>query len=327
MAEQTDTNVQYIKDSIDAYLGASVMGKSFTDVVEIYVDNKLGFKTTLQEYLDKNKDLTKEEIQQVKDIIKAEKEEAIKNFKEGASKDELKKKFDEFKSTAFEVGRALKSVPTEFIKVVSESVMPNVIGPVGPNPFSIVLKAYNGIVKLKRAIDRIFISLQMFITAAEALGIDKTQEFNAFVSPIANGLRTLQSTINNIKNKEEENASNIELQAKIEEAKKNWNYTFAGRDWDAESVEELARGNLFKMYQFPLTEDNRKDLFKAENKLDSNDAAKRQKAKWAHVIRKYDDWTRWFTKQLNTQKDSGAAATTSSGNGSSDAVYSGSTRN
>jgi hypothetical protein len=262
-------NVEYLKNSIDAYLGTSIMGYAFEDIISVYVDKKLGFETAEQEYLENNKDLTPDEVQDVKKAMKEEKEAAIETFKSGTSKDELKKKFNEFKSSAFEVGKAVKSVPTEFVKVISESIMPNVIGPVGPNPFSSVLKAYNGIARLKRSIDTIFISTQVLITSAEAIGIDKTPQFNAFISPFANGLRTLQTTIGNIKNKEE----------------------------------EMARGPLFKIFVFPITNDNRRDLENAVKKIGSSDAAKRQKAKWAHVILKYNDWLNWFKNEINKQQN------------------------
>jgi hypothetical protein len=296
-------NVEYLKNSIDAYLGTSIMGYAFEDIISVYVDKKLGFETAEQEYLENNKDLTPDEVQDVKKAMKEEKEAAIETFKSGTSKDELKKKFNEFKSSAFEVGKAVKSVPTEFVKVISESIMPNVIGPVGPNPFSSVLKAYNGIARLKRSIDTIFISTQVLITSAEAIGIDKTPQFNAFISPFANGLRTLQTTIGNIKNKEEEDASDVAMQAKIEEAKKSWNYRFAGKTWTADSVEEMARGPLFKIFVFPITNDNRRDLENAVKKIGSSDAAKRQKAKWAHVILKYNDWLNWFKNEINKQQN------------------------
>ena len=206
--------------------------------------------------------------------------------------------------------------------------MPNVIGPVGPNPLSIALKTYNSIARIKKVIDTVFISLQVFIGVAESLGVDKEPTFNTFMGTIAGPLRTLEAVMGNLKKKEEEQADDLELQAKIEEAKKNWSYPHdSGKVMTATDVEELARDDRFKMFQFPLTEGNRKDLRKFIKKgEDSSSSFKRRRGQDAEIILKYDDWTRWFQKQLNAKNDLGAKATTSSGTGQSDGTFSGDTR-
>lgn len=321
-------NADYLKNAIENYLGVSALGYTFDSIVELYVNKKLGFDTIEKEYLENNKDLDEADKQKVKDTIKAEKEAAIKLFKEGAGKDELKKKFEEFKAASFDLGKSLTSIPTEFVKAISESVMPNVIGPVAPNPFSSILKAYNGISRIKKVIDTAFISLQTLLNVSDSLGVSQTEGFNNLLNPIVNGLKTLDGTIQALKKKEAEQESDLELQAKIEEAKKNWSYPHGnGKVMNAEQVEELARGKDINMFQFPLTEGNRKDLRKFVKKgEDSSSSFRRRRGQDAEIILKYDDWTRWFAKQLNAKNDSGAKATTSSGNGSNDAVYSGSTR-
>ena len=321
-------NAEYLKNAIDNYLGVSALGFTFDAIVNVYVEKKLGFETIEKEYLENNKDLAADEVKKVKETIKAEKEAAIKLFKEGASKDELKKKFEEFKTASFDLGKSLTSIPTEFAKTISESVMPNVLGPVAPNPFSSVLKAYNGISRIKKVIDGAFVSIQTLINVADSLGVSKTDEFNQLLNPIVSNLKALEGTMQNLKKKEEEQESDLELQSKIEEAKKSWSYPHDnGKVMNAEEVEKLARDDRFKMFQFPLTEDNRKDLRKFVKKGDgSSSSFKRRRGQDAEIILKYDDWTRSFAKQLNAKNDSGAKATTSSGTGQSDGTFSGDTR-
>ena len=322
------SNTEYVKGAIDNYLGVSVLGFGIEKVIEIYVDEKLGFVKATEEYLEENKDLAEEEKQKVKDTIKEERDAAIKFFKEGFGKDEIKKKFDEFKSSAFQLKKEISAVPKEFTKAISEALMPNVIGPVGPNPLSIALKTFNSIARIKKVIDTVFISLQMFITVSEDLGIANTPQYNTFMGTIAGPLRALEAVMGNIKKEEEKQADNLELQAKIEEAKKNWSHPHdSGKIMTATEVEELARDDRFKMFQFPLTEDNRKDLRKFVKKGDgSSSSFRRRRGQDAEIILKYDDWTRWFAKQLNAQNDAGGLSSISSGTGQSDGTFSGDTR-
>ena len=121
---------------------------------------------------------------------------------------------------------------------------------------------------------------------------------------IAAPLKGLEGILGQVKKKEEEISTDVELQGKLEEAKNEWSYTFAGKKWNAKQVEELARGNEFKIFVFPLTSDNRKDLNKAIKQGEtSNNAAKDLKAANATVILKYDEWLNSVVQQLTKSKD------------------------
>jgi hypothetical protein len=322
---ESQSNVEYVREAIDNYLGASALAFTFGNIVDIYINKKLGFDELEKQYLDaKDKaTITPEEKEQIKENFKKQKEELKEYFTNGPGKDALKQKFDDLKATAFELKKSITDVPKEFAKMISEAAMPNVIGPVGPNPFSTVLKVFNGISRIKKILDSIFISLQTFISVSESLGISKTPQFEQFMGVIATPLRGLEALLASIKKKEEEHAEDLQLQGKIEEAKKGWSYPrHDNKIFNAEQVEELARGDDFKMFQFPLTEGNRKDLFKAAKKDDSANDTKRIKAYNAELILKYDNWLRWLIIEL---KKSQVAASGGGANTSNDAQLSGST--
>lgn len=307
-----ETNVEYLKGAIDSYLGVSALAFTFGSIVDIYINNKLKFDELGQEYLDKAT-LTEEEKKEVKDNIKKEKEALKEYFTNGPGKEELKKKFDELKATSFELKKTVSAVPKEFAKMIAEAAMPNVIGPVGPNPFSGVLKVYNGLARIKKVIDSIFISLQAFINVAESLGVAQTQPFEQFMGVIAAPMRGLEGLSSKVKKKEESLSADLELQGKIDEAKKGWSYVHDnGKTMNAKQVEELARDNRFKMYVFPLTSGNRKNLDKAIEKIYSPNVVNRIKAQDAKIIKKYDDWTNWMLAEL---KKSQQTAQNSGGSG------------
>lgn len=315
---ESQSNVEYLKGAIDNYLGASALAFTFGSIVDVYINNKLKFDELEKKYLD-DVTVTEEEKATIKENFKKEKEALKEYFTNGPGKEELKKKFDELKATGFELKKTVTEVPKEFSKMIAEAAMPNVIGPVGPNPFSGVLKVYNGIARIKKVIDSIFISLQAFITVAESLGVSETQPFEQFMGVIAAPIRGLEGVLGNIKKKEAEHSQDLELQGKIDKSKEGWSYQHdSGKTMTANEVEELARGDEFKMFVFPLTEDNRKDLRKFIKKGDNSSSSfKRRRGQDAEAILKYDDWTRWMLNELKksqkaaTQNDSAPSIPTS----------------
>ena len=321
------TNAEYVQQAVDNYLGTSALFWGFEEIVDIYIDKKLNAENWEEEYLEEQEGLIQEEIDAIKQYIKEEKEKLKEQFKNTDLKDELKKKFDELKITAKELKDDLKPIPAEFAKIMSEALMPNVIGPVGPNPLSTALKIYLGIARVKKLVDRAFISLQLFLTVAESLGINKTQPFNQFMAPLAASLRGLANLLERMKKKEEEGQDLLEYQEQVEKAKKDWSYTNYGESWTAQKIEERARGDNFKMFEFPLSSNNRKDLHKYEKQIDAYKSWKRQRAKTAIAILKYDDWLNWLINQLKKGNQQLASGASSGDSGStSQGQFSGSTR-
>jgi hypothetical protein len=321
---QAESNVEYVKGAIDKYFGASALIFSFEMIVDIYIEKVLMFEALLQQYIKKAEEAGAkvEEIKQIKENFKKEKDALVEYYLHGPGKEELKKKFNELKFTIHQLKTTITSIPKDFAKMVAEATMPNVLGPVAPNPFSTVLKIYNGIVTIKRTLDAIFIALQTFISVAESLGVSKTKPFEEFMGVIATPLRALEGLFGKVKEKEESLSADLEMQGKIDEAKKGWSYPHAnGKLMNAEQVEELARDDRFKMYQFPLTGGNRKDL-KNFIKKDGTDW-KARRADDAEIILKYDDWTNWMLAKLkNSQQAATSGGRVSTSN---DAQLSGST--
>lgn len=305
MAKETkiSTNAETVKIAIDKYLAASTIALTFEQLVPLYVDNKLGFSKLAAEYKKANPD---EDAKDIDDVVKVERDNTIKEFSEGFSKDELKKKFDDFKLSASEAQTAMSGVVKEFSKVIAESAMPNVVGPVAPNPFSIALKLFNGIARVKKLVDRTVISMRIFMTAAEALGLDKTDEYEKLMGIVAGPLKAIQSTI---AKKEAESTEDLELAQALEDAKKG--YTALTRDGQKQNGIDIEKviAEEFSIYEWPLNFKSKKQIAGAVV-FTGRQSLRNFRAKLAID---YDDWLNFTIKQLlesNNSTDSKPNITT-----------------
>ena len=158
-----------------------------------------------------------------------------------------------------------KLILKEFLKTTTEAAMPNVVGPVAPNPFSIALKIYNGLSKLKKIIDRVVISMQVFMTAVEALGLDQlppnhqfSKSYNALLGAIAGPLKKIQSSI---AKSEEDNAESMFIGEAIDKFKEGyWVDNFDGTGKINGRIIEEFIGEDQNVYEWPLTTSAKRKL-------------------------------------------------------------------
>lgn len=296
-----EQNLALVKQVVDGYLAAGAIAYGINEVIELYVDNKLGFKNLKAKYLKDNPDLTDEEKKQVEDAIAQERAKAVEHLTEGAGKDAFQKKFDDFKLASAEAFNNLKDLLSEMVKGFGESAMPNVIGPVAPNPFSIALKVYNTLSRIKKTLDRAFIALKVFMTTAEALGLDQApppNPYRAFINQIGNKLKPIQDKIN-AKENDPSYKQQLELGEALQSYKDNWKGGIRadGQTFTALEVEDLAREDDFKIYTFPADEDSRKKLRNYADYKQSNQEKITRKLN-AELILKYDDYLKWAYNQL-----------------------------
>ena len=273
-SDSTDNeNAKIVKEAINTYLGASAIAEVLKriDIVEIYVDYKLGFAKLKEDYKKENPDIDPDEIDKAVD---AERTYAVEKFKEEGSptKADLQKKYDDLRLSASEAQKNISNILQEFLKTTTEAAMPNVVGPIAPNPFSISLKLYNGLSKLKKILDRVTISMKVLMTAVEALGLDQlpadhefSKAYNGLLGIIAGPLKTIQS---NIAKSEADNAEDMFVGEAINQFKENYwvdNFDDSGRI-NGKAIEEFTRDDQ-DIYEWPLNKSSRNKLFRRRTKL------------------------------------------------------------
>jgi hypothetical protein len=314
-------NAQYLSDKIDSYLELSFKAYTFEKVVELYVDNKLGFKKLEKEYTDANPEEDKAEVKQA---VEEAREEAIKDFTEGASKDELKAKYDNFKINAASIRKNAGNIVKDFTKDFTEAAMPTSLGPVSPNPYSVLLKLYNAIVRIKRHFDFIVVSMRLFMTAAESLGLDKTDEYKRLINVVAVPLKNLEAAISR---KEKDNEAEMAMAEMFEEAKKK--YVALTKDGNKQNGLDVERviAEEFGIYEWPLKPLKLKKLSDAVL-LNKKESLRNFRAR---LGLEYASWYMATQKQIeeNYKQSLESVISGSSGDGgsTSDAVFSGSSPN
>lgn len=273
-SDSTDNeNAEIVKGAINTYLGASAIAEVLKkiDIVEIYVDYKLGFAKLKEEYKKENPDVDPDKVDEAVDEERAF---AVKEFKKEGSptKADLQKKYDDLRLSASEAQKNIGNILQEFLKITTEAAMPNVVGPVAPNPFSISLKLYNGLSKIKKTLDRVAISMKVLMTAVEALGLDQLPAdhrfsiaYNTLLGLVAGPLKTIQS---NIAKSEADNAEDVFIGDAVNKFKENYwvdNFDSSGRI-NGKAIEEFT-GEDQDIYEWPLNKSSRNKLFRRRTKL------------------------------------------------------------
>jgi hypothetical protein len=246
------------------WMAISAIGLTFDQVVDLYLENKLGFgpngETLKKKYKEQNPDMDPDEVdKEVDEQLKATKEEFTKPG--SSAKEELQAKYNEFKSSSFEALGNLQKMGGELAKTIANAYMPTSIGPVAPNPLSVALKLYVGLTALKKLLDRVVISMTVLMVAARSIGADKSQPYINFINAV-HGL--LNPMMKQIKEKEEE-GDNLKNAAKAEyllNAKEGYSTTslVSGNTVSAKELEEMAR-NEFNIYIWPLDDKDRNKLY------------------------------------------------------------------
>lgn len=253
---------------LSKWMAISAIGLTFEDVVELYVENKLGFgkngETLKKKYKKDNPDMDPDEIDEEVDAqLKATTEEFTRPGKQ--SKEELQAKYNEFKSASFEALGNLQKMAGELAKTIANAYMPTSIGPVAPNPLSIALKLYVGLTALKKLLDRVVISMTVLMAAARSIGADKSDPYRVFINQV-HGL--LDGIIKQVKDEEEagDNLKNVAKAEYLLEVKKNYFVTAPnGEDTIGyKIIEEIAR-NDFSIYIWPLKNSDINKLYNIIN--------------------------------------------------------------
>ena len=245
----------------------STIGLAFEDVVELYIENKLGFgkngEDLKKKYKKDNPDMDPDEIdKEVDEQLKATIEEFTKPGRAG--KEELQAKYNEFKTASFEVLGNLRKLISELAKTIANAYMPTSIGPVAPNPLSVALKLYVGLTALKKLIDRVVISMTVLMAAARSIGADKSPPYTSLIEEV-HGL--LDGVMKQVKDEEKAvDEKTVDKAQYLSEWKKNY-FVIAPNGTDTigyKIIEEIAR-NDFSIYIWPLERSNIDKLYNIIN--------------------------------------------------------------
>jgi len=265
----TDTFIQKeaeIDKILAKWMAASeaAISLTFEQVVDLYLENKLGFgpngKDLKKKYKEANRDMDPAKIDEEVD---AQLNATRKEFTTSGSsaKDELQAKYNEFKSSSFEALGNLKKMTDELARTIANAYMPTSIGPVAPNPLSVALKLYVGLTALKKLIDRVVISMTVLMAAARSIGADKSPAYITFIDSIHSLLNPMMKQIEE-KEKEGDNLKNAAKAQRLLAAKEGYSTTslVSGNTVSAKELEEMAR-NEFGIYIWPLDNKDRNKLY------------------------------------------------------------------
>ena len=320
-------NEKIVQAFIDNYLKFAFAAFTFDKVAEEYVNRKLGFAELKEKYKKDNPDIDPDKVDEA---VEEERKATVEEFTEEgtASNEELKKKYDDFKIAATDALKNVQQLSKEFIKSSTEAVMPNVVGPVAPNPFSVALKIYNVISRFKRLLDRVIISMQIFMTAAKALGINETDEYDDFMALVAVPIKAVNDLISK---KEADSAAALELEEAMAAAKKEYKQISYDDSYylDGNAVEKMI-SEEFEFYQLPLSLGNKKKLVRKKLALEIANKIDTREFHRVMAAMRYSEWYNSTLKQVEeSMKLAGNTSTpnpTSSGTGQSDGTFSGDTR-
>ena len=331
------SDAEFVEGVVKTYLAFSQIPNiaipAYEQLVELYVDNKLGFAKLKQQYKKDNPDVDPNEIDVAVD---EERKAAIDEFnREGSpAKDELRRKYDDFIGSLAQMNKDLKTLLQEAAKVIAEAFMPTTIGLGAPNPLSIVLKLYNGLVKIKKILDKVFTAMALFIGTSKALGLDGTKGYNDIMSYIANLLRPIQNLIAK-QESDESFQENVALAEYLDNAKKAWPWGQTN-GVDYQDIESKGREGIhiningstdsLKISMWPMEPKDRQKVVKTQKHyLDYYGANSDEEIlKTYEAVLIYNDYLGFVTKKFKEEyKQIIAVSNENSGtNGSSDTTSS-----
>lgn len=299
--EQDQELVDFV---VSRYLAAAELSLKYEELVDLYVENKLGFNDAFRkQYKKDNPDIDPDEIDKALD----EELNAIKKAftTEGSpARDELKKKYDDFKSSLATFKKDLNSIVKEFSKTIAEAFMPTSLGPVAPNPMSIGLKLFNGLTKLKKILDRSFKALAIFIETSKALGLDGSPFYVSVITNVANLIRPIEALIS----KQESSDSfkeNMALSDYLETVKPNWPLTKTTgvsyeqvENWGKEGVVVSDGSIIINSWPMPVEYRKKVDDWLKQWSGSVTYADEMQKI---DLILKYNDYIGWEINKFRTQ--------------------------
>jgi hypothetical protein len=263
--------------AITAYLAVSSMVPSYEDVVEIYVDKKMGFDKLEEKAIAANPD---EDPAEVKAMVKEERKNMVEYYTKGAGKEDLEKKYNDLKVATTNSLKSIKQLPADVAKAITESVMPPVVGPVAPNPVSAALKVYNHFARIKRIVDTIMVSMLTMLTAIKILGLEKEPWVAQIISPVAGPLSAIQGQLDKKQKEMDEATSDVGDQYKAVDPD--------GKEITGNQIEDIARDKYQMLGAWPYDKETKKKVKKMiKEKKPYNTEID---GEWGDIFNDYNKW-------------------------------------
>ena len=166
-----------VRLSLEAFVAVGAVIPALPDyetIVDIYVEEVVGFKSTMVELTDKYKkkfgDAWPEKSEEIKEQIAIERKKVVdyylnegRQFLEGMWKTLL----EAFKM----IIKAVKELAVDIVKKIAEASMPTFIGVGAPNPLSIILKLLLAVIAIKKQLNAIALLAIKVIDLLKQIGI------------------------------------------------------------------------------------------------------------------------------------------------------------
>ena len=274
-----DLMLAELTSAITAYLavGAILPGDDF--IMDLYMDNKLGFKTIEKDLEEANPEVDKKTI---KDLVKAEKEKT-KAFLQGPGKAAFKDKLDQLKIEIKDMQSTMGSVAQEVTMSITDAFMPPVVGPVAPNPLSSVLKISLKIIAIKTKIDIVLAGVLVVLKLMDELGLGEHRAVTDIVQLAAPIVRVQQS-LKDAFAKAEKEAKDSDDGYKTEHPEAGGGNIEEGATITGQEIQIEAQSRYSVNGEWPLKKKNRKAVKKLVNSSDEIEA------EWGELFQSYNEW-------------------------------------
>jgi hypothetical protein len=186
----------YLNASSKAGMAEAILSgyPEYKEVLEVYVDEKLGFrklKDEVKQMVEDNPDMTEAEY---KAEIKKRRKAAIEYYlNEG--RDELEQIYNDLKQKVIDFAKEIESIAKVIVQKTSLVLVPSVLGPIVPNPITNVLGFISLLYDIKSKLDKIFASILIAIGFIKKLGMYDTKFVKGFTDKVIAPIEKMMSKV------------------------------------------------------------------------------------------------------------------------------------
>lgn len=249
----------YFKASNLVGLAAGIMAAfpTYETVLEIYVDEKLGFKKLREEaaeIAEENPEMTEDEL---KAEIKKRRKEAIEYYlNEG--RQELEDIYNNLKAQVINFTKEIERIVKEILNKIKAILLPPVLGPIAPNPLSSLASFAALLLDIKARLDKIMTSLLVVMGFIKKLGLENNQFTTGFTSKVLTPINKMQKAIGSL-SKKNDAAIEAEKAANVDNTRYDKYYTTVdpdGNETNGVAIREFA-ADRYNVYTIPFDPETR----------------------------------------------------------------------
>lgn len=175
------------------------------DLLEIFMNKKMGFDKLEEKATAENPDVDPEKI---KDMV-AEQRVKVKEHLKGPGKAAFKDKVDSLKQEIKKIIDGAAEIAVEVTASTTEATMPPVLGPVGPNPISVVIKFSLVIIRIMGKVGLILAGVVAALKLMDELGLSDNPAAEK-IKEAAKPVLEIQDKLKELANKFKKDAEDAE---------------------------------------------------------------------------------------------------------------------